>query len=97
MAFHVGQKVVCILDFPDRGLSELQPVKGSIYTVRAIDCFPQGEALRLYELVNIPGRYAEGVGETSFGTSAFRPVVERKTDISIFQQMLTPSTNKVDA
>jgi hypothetical protein len=94
--FHVGQKVVCVDDSLSelRDLNEILPTRGTVYTIRAIVrrgslCF------HLVEITNEPYRYQDGFGEVSFKAYRFRPVVERKTDISIFTAMLTPS--KADA
>jgi hypothetical protein len=52
--------------------------------------------LWLDEIKNPVLRYTDGdVGEIPFAAFRFRPVVERKTDISIFTAMLKPS--KVEA
>ena len=42
----------------------------------------------LEEIVNPPYRYVEGTFEPSFFPSHFRPLAERKTDISLFTAML---------
>lgn len=97
--FYVGQKVVCIVDATAwrHGRGEIKPQKGSIYTVRTI--MPsfrfRGEAtIMLVEIVNKPREYAEGFVECSFRAIRFRPVVERKTDISIFQKLLDPANHR---
>ncbi len=94
--FHVGQKVVCIRGLePGSGYGwEIQPEINEVYTIRDIDCeresCPDPIGLRLVEIVNKPALYYGCVepSEGSFGSSRFRPVVERKTDISIFTEML---------
>ena len=96
MAFHVGKKVVCV-DF--EGEAEYRawypdvvlPERKVVYTVRKVFERDGCEALLLNEIRN------RDTPEAGFRSFRFRPVVERKTDISIFQKMLTPSTNKVDA
>jgi hypothetical protein len=88
MTFRVGQKVVCVND-NGRSLRpswEILPVRGETYTIRCIE----GRAVRLAEIINDPFPYSEGLGELKFLASRFRPIVERKTDISIFTKMLTP-------
>jgi hypothetical protein len=86
--FRVGQKVVCI---NNRNLVyAVAPVLGRIYTIRII----QGKVLKphrgvgiiLDEIVN--GLHSNG-REYGYYSDRFRPVVERKTDISVFTEMLT--------
>lgn len=103
MNFRVGMKVVCIYggDWQIHG-HETVPRFQKVYTIRAID--PRtisGCALLLAEIKNRPDIYrsANGVtiAEKCWRGSRFRPVVERKTDISIFTAMLNPSKRSVDA
>lgn len=89
--FRVGQKVVCVDDNPN-GDSGVFPKEGSIYTVswcsewynpissRALIC------VRLAE-INRPKSRLGFV--FPYRATRFRPVVERETDISVFQKMLT--------
>ena len=42
----------------------------------------------LEEVVNPPWEYNEGVFEPSFHPYHFRPLVQHKTDISVFSRML---------
>jgi hypothetical protein len=93
----VGMKVVCIGNFDSSKFPGYEhvtfPVKGSVYTIRA---FVEGltldgqiaEGLIFEEIVNPIS--ARGI-EYSFKPIRFRPVVERKTDISIFTRMLNPT------
>lgn len=94
--FRVGQKVVCVDDaIHDEwkapgfvyvgGLDGLK--KGEIYTVRAVefDSIEVAESLVLEEIVR-PTLYT--LDRDGFRASRFRPVVERKTDISIFTDIL---------
>lgn len=78
MAFHVGQKVVCVDD--DDGSSALIK-KGRIYTISAI----VGGYLEFCERDTWSAN-----GYKGWYAWRFRPVVEPKTDISIFTAMLTP-------
>lgn len=88
MTFRVGQKVVCVNDkFIVR--AEENPIAGHIYTVRWVgqrntDFVP---AMMLQEISG--GLHSLGI-EYAFAIDRFRPVVERKTDISIFKKMLAP-------
>ena len=98
--FRVGQKVVCISDFA-KGRSVCPfvefPTRGIVYTVRSnvIGRSLSGEkkpGILLHEVSNSIGPHGQ---EYSFCIKQFRPVVERKTDISIFTKMLTPKTRRV--
>ena len=90
--FHVGQKVVCIDD--DWAIQEYQrqwvpnvPAKGAVYTISEITNLPQdyGCSLRLVELPN-PIPPWDDIAR--FSVTRFRPVVERKTDITVFEEIL---------
>lgn len=98
--FVVGQKVTLIADFPPMeqiraaldGVS--LPRFGAVYTIRSME--PGCDVwtmhltmLRFVELSNGP-HPTTGV-EPNFDSRGFRPVQERKTDISIFKAMLTPA------
>lgn len=98
-----AQKVVMFRDFSQaarlRAAMEgvVLPVKGPVYTVREIDPDTSGGfvCIRLVEIVNGP-HIGDGM-EPSFDASLFRPVVERKTDISVFRAMLNASKQPVEA
>ena len=100
--FYVGQKVVCVKDdaLPfSRSDLPIAVKAGSIYTIRniddesaAIDGIP---GLWLQEIVHPPKMTWLGVREVSYCASRFRPVVERKTDISIFTEMLKPKEREL--
>lgn len=98
MAFRVGQKVVCIDDenFARLDIVSDLPRKGRVYTVAWYGCRPTD--------LGVPGVFLRelksGICPTHKVTVAwratrFRPVVERKTDISIFTAMLSPSRETV--
>jgi len=102
MTFRIGQKVVCVDDFweaPPAADHLIRPQKDQVYTVR--DLAPgwissNGPAIRLEEIINRKTLWQKsGFCELAFKTSRFRPLVERKTDISIFTAMLTPSPKYV--
>lgn len=88
--FHVGQKVVCIFHMPEnrRRADGVYPEKNGVYVIRSI--FPDPvygrELLRFEELTNPICDFGM---EAGFDAAKFRPIVERKTDISIFTAMLT--------
>jgi hypothetical protein len=96
MAFRVGMKVVCVDDSNIVDLRIVKPVKGVIYIVRGITAW---NSIFLNEIVNPVLRFSDSYGdweaEPSFWSWRFRPVVESKTDISVFTKMLKSETEKV--
>lgn len=102
MTFRVGMKVVCI----KAGVSSTHAplCVGSVYHIRAIGDYgdPAGPWVKLREVKNVTCRAVLWDGRTVheelvYSASRFRPVQERKTDISIFTAMLNPSQATVDA
>jgi len=87
MAFFIGQKVVCISDDwehttdPSR---KPEVVKGGVYVIRGVHDY------------GYPSLTFEGL-RCFYHQGAFRPIVEKKTDIAIFTAMLTPKKVKADA
>jgi len=51
--------------------------------------------LFMQEIINPPCPYVEGTFEPSFFPSHFRPLTERKIDISVFTTMLNKAPEKV--
>lgn len=111
MTFYVGQKVVCLDAEPHlrymppgfNGIGDLDGLtEGAVYTVRRVGrrhpADPMPNSLWLEELRR-PLRVETCImlGEAGFDPRRFRPVVERKTDISVFQAMLNPSSDRVSA
>lgn len=95
MAFHVGQRVTMKDDaLWDIDPHEIPPEFGAVYTIRTITARKYGCYIRLHEIHNVPHEYEDGHEECDFAADEFRPVVERKTDISIFQAMLSPKPKK---
>ena len=96
--FRIGQRVVCV-DTTCRGMTG-RPVsywikEGSIYTIRWIghwECpfYPGGICVRLEEIE----RPSEHWGDCPFYADRFRPLVEKKTDISVFKALLNPVQEK---
>lgn len=85
MAFRVGMKVVCVSDgwslvAGPEAATEVS--KGDVLTVRGI--LDRGDKcfLHFYEVIH------------GYSAECFRPIVEPKTDISIFTAMLTPKKAK---
>jgi hypothetical protein len=96
MAWYVGQKVVCISDNWSRNLAHLTPrypKKDEIFTVRSTYIVPHYNiaGLRFQEIKQ--GLCVDG-SEAGFFAECFRPVVERKTDISELEALLNPANHK---
>lgn len=83
MTFHVGQKVVCVEGTSGHHVLVL----GQVYTIARIGMF--GRALHV-DVVECSTDIRLG-----WRAARFRPVVERKTDISVFTAMLKPSKVRV--
>lgn len=109
-SFHVGQNVVLVDDSPvdfrgctsradGRKAGARYPSVGPIYTIREVYIASNGlVGLLLDEIDNREACLSLGLSrEIGFPAIRFRPVVERKTDISIFKAMLSPSRVKEDA
>lgn len=95
MAFHVGQKVVCVAASaadPSKWPHVTFPAIGSAYTIREIFEGPDKWAgktyFRLCEIINPLQDSCIGPFEAGFRSLLFRPV--KTTSIGIFTQMLTP-------
>jgi hypothetical protein len=97
--FRIGQKVVCV--DADSGAGEWprgsKLILGRVYTVRGIEPTVLGTAgLKLFEicLTSTPGHCGiiskKTYKDAAYRADRFRPIVERKTDISIFKRMLKP-------
>lgn len=102
--FHVGQKVVCVDGkfHPDFCDVPCLPVEGAVYTIRAIELMTavtgeRSPIIKLVEIVNPVMEWEIGDEEFGFVPRRFRPLVERKTDISLFKAMLNPSKEQVTA
>ena len=99
--FRVGQRVVCVetwhLNGKGRG-DERGPIKGSIYTIRAIGVginprFPDTLQVRLAEIINPTREYCynflEVVSlEVTFAARRFRPIASRPTSIEFAHEIL---------
>ena len=99
MSFHVGQKVVCVnAEWDDPHWCKFtpnRPVAGGVYTIREIhSAFPHRVGFYLDELPNPVVIWVERTGEGAFLSTRFRPVIERKTDISVFTALLNPANHK---
>jgi hypothetical protein len=91
MAFRVGQKVVCIKDgpwksnVPPASPPRAHPQKGDICQITWTEMYEGDHFLAFKEFGDLD----------LFLADHFRPLVTRKTDISIFKKMLTD--DRVDA
>jgi hypothetical protein len=103
----VGMKVVCINDDIQcpagcvllSGFSSV--TKGVVYTVRAVG-FGAVTRVAIIRLVEIPDQWVDVLvsgqmkrGDVVFEAAAFRPVVDRKTDISSLTALLNTSKSPV--
>lgn len=94
MTFFVGQKVVYVgPDFSNTGhakmIGQAVPVVGHVYTIRAINEIYGEPAFLLHEIRNEPRRWACGeTFELHMNACFFRPLVEKKTDISFAHEIL---------
>jgi hypothetical protein len=104
MTFRVGQKVVCIRDKSILTQGRRRPkwpaaiAVGGVYTILDIELsllVSHGEAGLRFEECRVEA-YECG-WETAFPASCFRPLLERKTDISIFKKMLVPNREVVSS
>lgn len=92
MAFYVSQKVECVDDGPSKftGIVAGDLKRGDVYTISAVGRHCSHPVVWLVEKDPGPGHYC-------FDARRFRPITERKTDISIFKAMLNPSKQEVSA
>jgi hypothetical protein len=92
--FHVGQKVVCVDGWDNNPFPDCPngvPKTGCVYTVRGYSAAPtpKFDAIWLDEIINPQRKFPSGMWEPSFNEARFSPLDKRKTDISIFTEMLT--------
>jgi hypothetical protein len=91
--FHVGQKVAATIDMPLPGID-----KGDVFTIRAVE---HGRYYGHDKAVVSVGLHFDEIetpsGCANFDARYFRPVVIRKTDISIFTAMLNTQRTGVPA
>lgn len=107
-SWHVGMKVVCIaspiiIATGMKNFGARYPVSGGVYTLREIrDDAPWGGKAIVVLLSEINNEHMIGsrrMGtyahvEPGFNVRGFRPLEARKTDISIFRQMLLSQPKK---
>src|SRR5581483_84243 len=100
MTFRIGQKVVRVGAMPTyehawaKRIKFSYPAVGEIVTIKTINNWPTGAILTFYEHDNsaLAGNVSQI--EPGFGAKHFRPIVERKTDISVFTQILRKASKK---
>ncbi len=83
--FVVGQKVVCVNNAGNGASKYL--VKDSIYTIESIY---SGSSNFIFVML----QELSGLAKGGWFPERFEPLVERKTDISIFQKLVAPSKQK---
>lgn len=93
MTFHVGQKVVCVEAATGSCECRHEPDKNNICTVANVYMHHMGLVLELEEF---PAPKCQHF-DPGWLAESFRPIVERKTDISVFTEMLTDTKVGVDA
>lgn len=94
--FRVGQKVVCVDVSPSRAGRPSELVLGEVYEVTGLDSLPDSFGSLGVYIAGLPDQpFARHAG--SYRATRFRPVVERKTDISIFTEMLTPKQKELSS
>lgn len=96
MPFHVGQKVVCALEGVTPGDTDNygrpgRIATGEIYTISKTGFFAEWN-LPVVWLVEV-----ECASPAGWPAEYFRPIVERKTDISFAHDILRKLNGKVDA
>ncbi len=83
MNFRIGQKVVCIDDSPATMSGERHLVKGRVYEIEGFT------AIGGLHLAGVPRTDRHSWGEhRGWSPRRFRPIAERKTDISTFTEIL---------
>lgn len=97
MNFHIGQKVVCV-DARQRNEYCSGCLKeGGIYTIRKVRFNPLGKlGVLLFEVRSGAPPFDDG-NERGFLADRFRPLDERKTDISVFTKLLKDARLKEPA
>lgn len=96
--FYVGQKVTPIISEDGRSnwwnhakmQYENGPVIGNVYTIRGFDSSEMGLLLHEFRTGSC---YLDGT-EAGYWKGRFRPVVEKKTDISFAHEILKKATKK---
>jgi len=87
MTFHIGQLVACTVhrSKQDRHPGRLYPEKDAPHRIRGVYAWKGRTILLLSGIINTP--CSDGV-EPGFNAKYFRPIVEKKTDISFAHEIL---------
>lgn len=93
MAFHVGQKVVCVDDSPSSKGVVPKVVKGRVYTIISFEG-TDAWGDEGYLVAEAEPSKAQG-HRYGFRGNRFAPYQERKTDISVFTEMLKPKQREL--
>lgn len=88
--FYVGQKVVCVDASPGRETGEVHLTKGKIYLIEGFDARRNDDDKPGLLLAGVPHTIFDGPIPVGWDPNRFRPITEKKTDISIFTEMLNP-------
>ncbi len=99
MAFRIGQKVVCVDDGarePRRWWPGCAVKRGEIYTIRGFVTAPYDgiPCILVEELRNIIAHKGIIDDDAGYRIERFRPLVEKKTDISTLTALLNPLNHK---
>lgn len=91
MTFRVGQRVVCV-DARHRLVRVATLTERRVYTIRDVgeEKHYPGEFWVYLEEIHNQLMWKDGT-ELGYDATRFRPIVERKTSIKVFQRMLNPS------
>jgi hypothetical protein len=88
----IGQKVICVV--PDRFWTQqvcpslkVTPRKGEVYTVTGFEDLNGVPCIHLREIAGLSCECG-GINNAPWLIAAFRPVNERKTDISVFTEIM---------
>lgn len=89
MAFHVGQKVMCVDAGPNCVGDYSALIHGEIYSVAELVDGPEGQAVVLWE-IPMPSNHWYG-----FNPTRFRPIVSKSTDtgMAILREILARESN----
>lgn len=90
MTFRVGQKVICVDASPNPEGESLSLKMGATYTIKAVAKLWSTYGVQVFEAVAPETR----MRAPFFNATRFRPIVEQKTDISVFTRMLTPNSKE---
>lgn len=104
--FNDGQKVVCVDADATNTHNIKQLVKGAIYTIRrvgtcciiadVVEARPAFQGTQMVYLIEIERHFGcqYCLKESPFSAARFRPITERKTDISELKKLCEPTPAK---